>query len=91
MGFISRSLGFRTGSTPQVGAIMVEYGPTAYGHVAVVSMVNGSQIQFGKPTIMVIKQSVITVVGLHQVALLTSIQINGSIKIVLGRFFCNEI
>ncbi len=37
--------GFRTGSTPQVGAIMVEYGPTAYGHVAVVSMVNGSQIQ----------------------------------------------
>jgi peptidoglycan hydrolase CwlO-like protein len=35
--------GFRTGSTPQVGAIAVWQG--GYGHVAVVTGVNGSQIQ----------------------------------------------
>lgn len=36
--------GFRTGSTPQVGAVAV-WTAGAYGHVAVVTAVNGSQIQ----------------------------------------------
>ena len=35
---------FRTGSTPQVGAVAV-WTNTYYGHVAVVTAVNGSQIQ----------------------------------------------
>ncbi len=40
----ARAAGFRTGSTPQVGAVAV-WTNTYYGHVAVVTAVNGSQIQ----------------------------------------------
>ena len=40
----ARAAGFSTGSTPQVGAIAV-WGSGYYGHVAVVTAVNGSQIQ----------------------------------------------
>lgn len=40
----ARAAGFRTGSTPQVGAVAVWTGGY-YGHVAVVTDVNGSQIQ----------------------------------------------
>ena len=39
----ARAAGFRTGSTPQVGAVAV-WTNTYYGHVAVVTAVNGSQI-----------------------------------------------
>ncbi|MDY5636331.1 MAG: CHAP domain-containing protein [Streptococcus orisratti] len=42
--YSAQAAGFRTGSTPQVGAVAVwTSGP--YGHVAVVTAVNGSQIQ----------------------------------------------
>ena len=40
----ARAAGFRTGSTPQVGAVAV-WTNSYYGHVAVVTAVNGSQIQ----------------------------------------------
>lgn len=40
----ARAAGFRTGSTPQVGAVAV-WTNSYYGHVAVVTGVNGSQIQ----------------------------------------------
>lgn len=40
----ARAAGFSTGSAPQVGAVAV-WGGGYYGHVAVVTAVNGSQIQ----------------------------------------------
>lgn len=40
----AQAAGFRTGSAPQVGAVAV-WTAGAYGHVAVVTEVNGSQIQ----------------------------------------------
>lgn len=42
--YSAQAAGFRTGSTPQVGAVVV-WTSGAYGHVAVVTDVNGSQIQ----------------------------------------------
>lgn len=42
--YSARGAGFSTGSTPQVGAVAV-WTAGAYGHVAVVTAVNGSQIQ----------------------------------------------
>lgn len=42
--YSASAAGFRTGSTPQVGAVAV-WTAGAYGHVAVVTAVNGSQIQ----------------------------------------------
>ena len=40
----ARAAGFSTGSTPRVGAVAV-WTNSYYGHVAVVTAVNGSQIQ----------------------------------------------
>lgn len=42
--YSASAAGFRTGSTPQVGAVAV-WTNTYYGHVAVVTAVNGSEIQ----------------------------------------------
>lgn len=42
--YSASAAGFRTGSTPAVGAVAV-WTSGAYGHVAVVTAVNGSQIQ----------------------------------------------
>lgn len=42
--YSAAAAGFRTGSTPQVGAVAV-WTDGAYGHVAVVTEVNGSQIR----------------------------------------------
>ncbi|MGT2799335.1 peptidoglycan hydrolase PcsB [Streptococcus marmotae] len=42
--YSAAAAGFRTGSTPQVGAVAV-WTDGAFGHVAVVTEVNGSQIQ----------------------------------------------
>ncbi|HFI0632859.1 TPA: peptidoglycan hydrolase PcsB [Streptococcus suis] len=42
--YSASAAGFRTGSTPQVGAVAV-WTSGAYGHVAVVTAVNGNQIQ----------------------------------------------
>ncbi|TCD45896.1 CHAP domain-containing protein [Streptococcus sp. X16XC17] len=42
--YSASAAGFRTGSTPQVGAVVV-WTAGYYGHVAVVTAVNGSQIQ----------------------------------------------
>ncbi|HEL2056454.1 TPA: CHAP domain-containing protein [Streptococcus suis] len=42
--YSASAAGFSTGSTPQVGAVAV-WTSGAYGHVAVVTAVNGSQIQ----------------------------------------------
>lgn len=42
--YSASAAGFRTGSTPQVGAVAV-WTSGAYGHVAVVTEVNGSQIR----------------------------------------------
>lgn len=42
--YSASAAGFRTGSTPQVGAVAV-WTSGDYGHVAVVTAVNGSQIQ----------------------------------------------
>ncbi|NQJ21961.1 CHAP domain-containing protein [Streptococcus suis] len=43
--YSASAAGFSTGSTPVVGAVAVWTSAGAYGHVAVVTAVNGSQIQ----------------------------------------------
>ena len=74
--------GFRTGSTPQVGAIAC-WNDGGYGHVAVVTAVSSStSIQYQNQTMVEIVQSVTNVDGstqlqLLKVMLLTSIQTNG--------------
>ena len=65
--------GFRTGSTPQVGAIIC-WNDGGYGHVAVVTAVES--VKYQNLTTLVIVQSEITVVGLIRVLLHTFIQTN---------------